>query len=133
MFGAALLSSGSAAFVSKKVTLRRSPNASRTVPAMCNPCPSVGYVRFPVPLRYQLGSKIEHHLGIDFGAGKLNGIDFQGVPADKTQEAGYDFWRLDGAWAALEQTQTNGQNTDAENENGEMVLKNEYSLCSCQT
>ena len=37
-----------------------------------------------------------------FGAGKLDGIDFQSVPADETQEADYGFRRLDAARAALE-------------------------------
>jgi hypothetical protein len=58
--------------------------------------------------RLRSGSEIEHQLAKEFGAGKLDGIDFQGVPADETQEAGYGFRRLDAARAALEQTQADG-------------------------
>ena len=70
-----------------------------------------------------LGSEIGHQLNKEFRAGKLDGIDFQSVPTDETQEAGYGFRRLDAAWAALEQTKADGQNTDAENESGEMELR----------
>ncbi len=75
------------------------------------------------------GGEIGHQLYNKFGAGKLNGVNFQSAPADEAQGAGYGFWRLDAARAALEQTQTKGQNAVAENEGGEMDLrKREFPL-----
>ena len=47
-------------------------------------------------------SENEPQLGKEFEAGKLDGIDFQCVPADETQKAAYGFWRLDGARSTLE-------------------------------
>jgi len=43
-----------------------------------------------------------HQLDKEFGASKLDGIYFQSVPADETQEADHGFRRLDAARAALE-------------------------------
>jgi len=75
------------------------------------------------------GGEIGHQLYNEFGAGKLNGVNFQSAPADEAQGAGYGFWRLDAARAALEQIQAKGQNADAENEDGEMDLrKREFPL-----
>ena len=48
------------------------------------------------------GSEIGHQLDKELGAGELDGIDFQSVPADKTQEADHGFRWLDAARAALE-------------------------------
>ena len=36
------------------------------------------------------------------GAGKLDSVNFQGVPADKAQQAGYGLWWLDAARTAQE-------------------------------
>ena len=57
-----------------------------------------------------LGSwgEIGQQLYKEFGDGKLDRVDFQGVPADEAQGAGYTFWRLDAARAAQEQTQACG-------------------------
>ncbi len=75
------------------------------------------------------GGEIGHQLYNEFGAGKLNGVNFQSAPADEAQGAGYGFWRPDAARAALEQIQAKGQNADAENEGGEMDLrKREFPL-----
>ena len=38
----------------------------------------------------------------ELGAGKLDSVNFQGVPADKAQQAGYGLWWLDAARTALE-------------------------------
>jgi hypothetical protein len=47
----------------------------------------------------------------------------------KRRGVGHGFWRLDAARAAQEQAQANGQNADAENEDGEMDLrKREFPL-----
>jgi hypothetical protein len=40
------------------------------------------------------GGKIGHQLYNKFGAGKLNGVNFQSAPADEAQGAGYGFCRL---------------------------------------
>src|SRR6266478_6384140 len=69
------------------------------------------------------GGEIGHQLYKEFGAGKLDCVDFQSVPADEAQGAGYGFWRLDAAQAAQEQTQARGPNADAENEDGELDLR----------
>ena len=70
-----------------------------------------------------------HQLYNEFGAGKLNGVNFQSAPANEAQGDGYGFWRLDAARAALKQAQAKGQNADAENEGGEMDLrKREFPL-----
>jgi hypothetical protein len=75
------------------------------------------------------GGEIGHQLYKEFGARKLDGVDFQSVPTDEAQDAGYGFWRLDAARAAQEQTQASGQNADAKNEDGEMDLrKREFPL-----
>ena len=60
--------------------------------------------RTPSALCASLGSggEIGHQLYKEFGAGKLDGVDFQSVPTDEAQGAGYGFWRLDAALAALE-------------------------------
>ena len=39
------------------------------------------------------------------GAGKLNGVNFERVPTNEAQGAGYGFLRLNPARAALEQAQ----------------------------
>jgi hypothetical protein len=44
----------------------------------------------------------------EFGAGKLDGVNFQRVPADETQGVGCGLWRLDAARAAPEQKQARG-------------------------
>ena len=69
------------------------------------------------------GGEIGHELYKEFGAGKLDCVDFQSVPTDEAQGARYGFWRLDAARAAQEQTQASGQNADAKNEDGEMNLE----------
>ena len=48
------------------------------------------------------GGEIGHQLYKEFGAGKLDGVDFQSVPTDEAEGAGYGFWRLDAALATLE-------------------------------
>jgi len=55
------------------------------------------------------GCEIGQQLYKEFGAGKLDRVDFQSVPTDEAQDAGYGFWRLDAARAAQEQTQASGQ------------------------
>ena len=64
--------------------------------------------------------EIGHELYKEFGAGKLDCVDFQSVPADEAQRAGHGFWGLDAARTAQEQTQARGPNADAENEDGEL-------------
>src|SRR5208337_2777920 len=66
------------------------------------------------------GGEIGHQLYKEFGAGKLDCVDFQSVPADEAQGGGYGFWRLDAARAAQEQTQVCRPKADAENEDGEL-------------
>jgi len=39
-----------------------------------------------------------------------DGVDFQSVPADEAERAGYSSWRLDAARTAQEQTQDRGPN-----------------------
>ena len=48
------------------------------------------------------GGEIGHQLYKEFGAGKLDGVDFQSVPTDEAEGAGYGFWRLEAALATLE-------------------------------
>ena len=48
------------------------------------------------------GGETGHQLHKEFGAGKLDGVDFQSVPTDEAEGAGYGFWRLDAALATLE-------------------------------
>ena len=86
-------------------------------------------VRLRSGLLHRLLGMIGHQLYKEFGASKLDGVDFQSVPTDEAQDAGYGFWRLDAARAAQEQTQASGQNADAKNEDGEMDLrKREFPL-----
>lgn len=73
--------------------------------------------------RFRSGGEIGHQLYKEFGAGKLDCVDFQSVPTDEAQGAGYGFWRLDAARAAQEQTQARGPNADAEDEDGELDLR----------
>ncbi len=58
----------------------------------------------------------------ELGAGKLNNVNFKGVPAKKMQSASYGFRWLKTARAALEQTQGNGQKADAENNGVQLDL-----------
>jgi hypothetical protein len=75
------------------------------------------------------GCEIGQQLYKEFRAGKLDCVDFQSVPTDEAQDAGYGFWRLDAARAAQEQTQASGQNDDAKNEGREVDLrKREFPL-----
>src|SRR5258708_39548014 len=46
---------------------------------------------------FRSGGEIGHQLYKEFGAGKLDCVDFQSVPTDEAQGAGYGFWRVDGA------------------------------------
>jgi hypothetical protein len=71
-----------------------------------------------------LGSagKIRHQLYNEFRAGKLNGVNFQGVPANEAQDPGHGFRRLDAARCAMEPTQAKGQNSDAKDDDGERDL-----------
>ena len=64
-------------------------------------------IRAQVALCLILGSggEIGYQLYKEFGAGKLDGVNFQGATADEAQHAGHGLWRLDTAWAALKQTQ----------------------------
>ena len=55
------------------------------------------------------GGEIGYELYDELGAGKLDGVNFQRVPADEAQGAGDGLWRLDAARAAQEQTQAGGQ------------------------
>ena len=48
------------------------------------------------------GGEIGHQLYKEFRSGKLDGVDFQSVPTDEAEGAGYGFWRLDAALATLE-------------------------------
>ena len=72
-----------------------------------------------------LGSwgEIGQQLYKEFGDGKLDRVDFQGVPADEAQGAGYSFWRLDAARAAQKQAQACGPNADSDNEDGELDMR----------
>ena len=72
---------------------------------------------------FRSGGEIGHQLYKEFGAGKLDCVDFQSVPTDEAQGAGYGFRRLDAARAAQEQTQARGPNADAEKEDGELDLR----------
>jgi hypothetical protein len=54
------------------------------------------------------GGEFGDQLYKEFGATKLDGVDFQSAPADEAQGDGYGFWRLDAARAAPEQTQAKG-------------------------
>ena len=72
---------------------------------------------------FRSGGEIGHQLYKEFGAGKLDCVDFQSVPTDEAQGAGYGFWRLEAARAAQEQTQARGPNADAEKEDGELDLR----------
>ena len=75
------------------------------------------------------GGEIGHQLYEEFGASKLDSVDFQSVPTDEAQNACYGFWWLDAARAAHEQAQASGQNADAKNEGGKMDLrKREFPL-----
>jgi hypothetical protein len=46
--------------------------------------------------------EIGYQLYKEFGAGKLDGVDFQSVPTDEAEDVGEGFWRLDAALATLE-------------------------------
>src|SRR6267142_3498100 len=72
---------------------------------------------------FRSGGEIGHQLYKEFGAGKLDCVDFQSVPTDEAQGAGYGFRRSDAARAAQELTQARGPNADAENEDGELDLR----------
>ena len=69
------------------------------------------------------GGEIGHQLYKEFGAGKLDCVDFQSVPTDEAQGAGYGFWRLDATRAAQEQTQACGPKAGGGNENGGLGLE----------
>src|SRR5271169_4163577 len=75
------------------------------------------------------GGEIGHQLYYEFGTGKLDGVDFQGVPADEVQHASYGLWRLDGAWTTHEYTQAKGHDTNQQNDDGELYRrKHEFLL-----
>jgi hypothetical protein len=63
---------------------------------------------FPIIASLGLRGEIGDQLYKEFGAGKLDGVNFQRAMADEAQHAGHGLWRLDTAWAALEQTQARG-------------------------
>ena len=65
-------------------------------------------VLFPIIASLGLRGEIGHQLYKEFRAGKLDGVNFQRATADEAQHAGHGLWRLDTAWAALEQTQARG-------------------------
>src|SRR5258708_38349899 len=46
---------------------------------------------------FRSGGEIGHQLYREFGAGKLDCVDFQSVPTDEAHVAGYGCWRVDGA------------------------------------
>ncbi len=48
------------------------------------------------------GREIAHQLYNEFGDGKLDSVNFQGVPADEAQRPCYGLWRLDAARAGQE-------------------------------
>jgi hypothetical protein len=44
-------------------------------------------------LRGEIGQQLDD----EFGAGKLDGVNLQSVPADEAQDVGYRSWRVDAA------------------------------------
>ena len=66
------------------------------------------------------GGEIGYQLYKEFGAGKLDGVNFQGATADEAQHDGHGLWRLDTAWAALKQAQARGQDAELKNKDDEM-------------
>jgi len=46
--------------------------------------------------------EIGQQLDKEFGAGKLDGVNCQGVPTDEAERAGYLLWGLEAALAACE-------------------------------
>ena len=48
------------------------------------------------------GGEIGHQLYKKFRAGKLDSVNFQGVPTDEAKRAGYLLWGLEAALAARE-------------------------------
>src|SRR6478672_11876825 len=69
------------------------------------------------------GRESRRQLCDELGAGKLDCVNFQRVPADKALQAGYGLWWLDAARTAPEQAQGKRQNTDHRNQDGEMDLR----------
>jgi hypothetical protein len=51
---------------------------------------------------FESGREIGHQLYSEFGDGKLDGVDFQGVPTDEAKRACYFLWRLEAALATHE-------------------------------
>ena len=66
------------------------------------------------------GSEAGEQLYNQLGAGKLQSVNLQRVPADEAQRACYGPWGLEAAWPTQEKTKAQGQNTDAENDKGEI-------------
>src|SRR5258705_1593183 len=66
---------------------------------------------------FRSGGEIGHQLYKEFRAGKLECVDFQSVPTDEAQGAGYGFWRLDAARAPQEQRQARRPKAHARHEN----------------
>ena len=48
------------------------------------------------------GREIGQQLDKEFRAGKLDGVNCQGVPTDEAERAGYHLWGLEAALAACE-------------------------------
>ena len=74
------------------------------------PTPQHGVTHHPVVVQMSFGSlgKAGHQLYNQFGDGKLDSVNLQGMPADEAQRACDGSWRLTPARAAHEQTQANG-------------------------
>src|SRR5262245_26516594 len=66
------------------------------------------------------GQEVGHQLYKEFRAGKLDSVDFQGVPTDEAKRAGDLLWRLEAALAAREETQAGGQSAETQNKDGQM-------------
>ena len=75
------------------------------------------------------GREVAHQLYNEFGEGKLDSVNFQGVPTDEAQHACYRLWWLDATRAAQKYTHAKGHDADAQNEYGELDLrKREFLL-----
>ena len=69
------------------------------------------------------GGEIGHHLDYEFEASELDGVNLQSVAADEAQDGRYRWWRVDTAWAAAESPQDDTQNAEAQNEDGQLDMR----------
>jgi hypothetical protein len=69
---------------------------------------------------FESGREIGQQLYKEFRAGKLDRVNFQGVPTDEAKRGSYFLWGLKAALAPPEQTQADGQNPKTQNKDGQM-------------